>query len=263
MKILTRILLISAVLAGGMLLAAPSAQAATPGVKDQAGFFSKEAVTKATGDGIRAAFSEVVVAADGGLPRVADWPYPRSPRDVSLFDLDAAAGYVNGRMAIWGGWTSMLLNLGAAFGSAKVWAPERAVEFCRRLRDGGGSPVPLGAAGDAPGVEAVRAAARAPSLVGRDRPELLPALLTELDALVAGDTGVAHLAAALGTPVVALFGPTDPALSAPRGPVALLSHPVPCAPCFYRTCPIDHPCMRLLAAERVRERLETLLGAHR
>ena len=155
------------------------------------------------------------------------------------------------------------VHLGAAFGSAKVWAPERAVEFCRTLRDGGGSPVLLGAAGDAPGVEAVRAAARAPSLVGRDRPELLPALLTELDALVAGDTGVAHLAAALGTPVVALFGPTDPALSAPRGPVALLSHPVPCAPCFYRTCPIDHPCMRLLAAERVRERLETLLGARR
>jgi len=51
-------------------------------------------VTKATGDGIRAAFSEVVVAADGGPPRVAAWPYPRSPRDVSLLDLDAAAGYV-------------------------------------------------------------------------------------------------------------------------------------------------------------------------
>jgi heptosyltransferase-2 len=155
------------------------------------------------------------------------------------------------------------VHLGAAFGSAKVWAPERAVEFCRTLHDAGGSPVLLGAAGDAPFVDAVRAASRAPSLAGRDSPELLPALLTELDALVAGDTGVAHLAAALGTPVVALFGPTDPALSAPRGPVALLSHPVPCAPCFYRTCPIDHPCMRLLAAERVRERLETLLGAHR
>ena len=54
----------------------------------------KEAVTKATGDGIRAAFSEVVVAADAGPPRVVAWPYPRSPRDVSLLDLDAAAGYV-------------------------------------------------------------------------------------------------------------------------------------------------------------------------
>jgi 4'-phosphopantetheinyl transferase len=54
----------------------------------------KEAVTKATGDGMRATFSEVIVAADDGPPRVAAWPYPRSPRDVSLLDLDAAAGYV-------------------------------------------------------------------------------------------------------------------------------------------------------------------------
>ena len=54
----------------------------------------KEAVTKATGDGMRAAFSEVVVAADAGPPRVESWPYPRSPRGVSLLDLDVDAGYV-------------------------------------------------------------------------------------------------------------------------------------------------------------------------
>ena len=51
-------------------------------------------MTKATGDGMRAAFSEVVVAADAGPPRVTAWPYPRSPREVSLLDLDAADGYV-------------------------------------------------------------------------------------------------------------------------------------------------------------------------
>lgn len=54
----------------------------------------KEAVTKATGDGLRAAFSDVVVAADTGPPRLASWPYPRSPRSVTLLDLDAGAGYV-------------------------------------------------------------------------------------------------------------------------------------------------------------------------
>ena len=54
----------------------------------------KEAVTKATGDGLRAAFSDVVVAADAGPPRLVSWPYPESPRDVSLLDLDAADGYV-------------------------------------------------------------------------------------------------------------------------------------------------------------------------
>jgi len=54
----------------------------------------KEAVTKATGDGLRAAFSDVVVAADAGPPRVSSWPYPRPPGEVSLLDLDTAAGYV-------------------------------------------------------------------------------------------------------------------------------------------------------------------------
>ncbi len=54
----------------------------------------KEAVTKATGDGLRAAFSDVVVAADAGPPRLVSWPYPQSPRSVSLLDLDADPGYV-------------------------------------------------------------------------------------------------------------------------------------------------------------------------
>jgi len=54
----------------------------------------KEAVTKATGDGLRAAFSDVVVAADAGPPRLVSWPYPRSPREVSLLDLDVDTGYV-------------------------------------------------------------------------------------------------------------------------------------------------------------------------
>jgi 4'-phosphopantetheinyl transferase len=54
----------------------------------------KEAVTKATGDGLRAAFSDVVVAADAGPPRLVSWPYPRSPREVTVLDLDADTGYV-------------------------------------------------------------------------------------------------------------------------------------------------------------------------
>ena len=55
----------------------------------------KEAVTKATGDGLSAAFSDVVVATTpGGPPRLVSWPYPRAPQSVSLLDLDAASGYV-------------------------------------------------------------------------------------------------------------------------------------------------------------------------
>jgi 4'-phosphopantetheinyl transferase len=54
----------------------------------------KEAVTKATGDGLSVAFSDVVVAADHGPPRVLSWPYPRDPAQVSLRDLDTEPGYV-------------------------------------------------------------------------------------------------------------------------------------------------------------------------
>jgi 4'-phosphopantetheinyl transferase len=53
----------------------------------------KEAVTKATGDGLSAPFSQIVVAA-GGPPRVTSWPYPQAPETVSLLDLDAGPGYV-------------------------------------------------------------------------------------------------------------------------------------------------------------------------
>jgi len=191
-----------------------------------------------------------------GVPRLQP-PSADSAERARARALLAEAAAHGGRGPIVG------VHLGAEFGSAKVWPRERVVEFCRALRASGGSPVLLGAPADVRAAEAVRAEVPTPSLVGRDSPALLPALLAELDALVAGDTGVAHLAAALGRPVVALFGPTDPAWSAPRGPVTVLARPVPCAPCFYRTCPIDHPCMRLISAERVRERVEALCGARR
>ncbi len=184
-------------------------------------------------------------------------PGASAPERASVRALLDEVGVRGGRGPLVG------LHLGAAFGSAKVWARERVVEFCRECRATGASPLMLGAPEDAAFAAEVRTETEAPSLVGRDSPDLLPALLSELDALVAGDTGVAHLAAALGTPVVALFGPTDPALTAPRGQVAVVTHAVPCAPCFYRTCPIDHPCMRLLGAEGVAAQVRTLLGARR
>ncbi len=150
------------------------------------------------------------------------------------------------------------LHLGAAFGPSKLWPVERMAELAELLRARGRTAVLLGAASDAGFAAAVIDHAAVASLVGRDSPALLPAVLAELDALVCGDTGVGHLAAAIGTPVVALFGPTDARLTAPRGPVAVLSKPTACAPCFYRACPIDHPCLRAITADEVAERLAGL-----
>jgi len=152
------------------------------------------------------------------------------------------------------------VHLGAAFGPAKVWVRARIVEFCRLAPELGVVPVLLGAPTDAALVVDVLERISAVSLVGRDSPDLLPSVLAEMAVLVSGDTGVAHLAAALGTPVVVLFGPTDPARSAPRGRVAVVRHLVPCAPCFYRVCPIEHPCMRGISAAAVGERVAALLS---
>ena len=155
------------------------------------------------------------------------------------------------------------IHLGADYGRAKLWPVPRVVDACRALASAGLVPVLLGAPRDAASADTIGAAVPVASLVGRDEPALLPALMSELDVLVAGDTGVGHLAAALDTPVIALFGPTDPAQSAPRGPVAVLTHPVPCAPCFYRTCPIEHPCLDGIDARRVVAAVTAALGARR
>lgn len=164
---------------------------------------------------------------------------------------DAAVGRDSARATVG-------VHLGAAFGPAKVWASERIIEFCRLIRADGARPVLLGAPSDAALARHLAQAAPAANLVGRDSPALLPAVLAEMDVVVSGDTGIAHLAAALGTPVVALFGPTDPRCTAPRGRSTVVQHPVPCAPCFYRKCPIDHPCMRGITADLVRDRVWAL-----
>jgi heptosyltransferase-2 len=63
-----------------------------------------------------------------------------------------------------------------------------------------------------------------------------------------------HLAAALGRPVVAMFGPTDERATRPLGDHDVLVEPVFCRPCMLRDCPIDHRCMKRIT-------VDTVLGA--
>lgn len=76
------------------------------------------------------------------------------------------------------------------------------------------------------------------------------------------DTGTMHLAAALGVPTVAIFGSTEPALTAPIGTVhRVIRHKVDCSPCFLRECPIDYRCMLRIEPEEVVREMEVLLAA--
>ncbi len=86
------------------------------------------------------------------------------------------------------------------------------------------------------------------------------AILSELDLFVSNDMGLAHIAAAVGTPAIVIFGPTNEKTTRPLGrSVEIIREPVECSPCMLRECPIDHRCMTRISAERVFESASKIL----
>jgi heptosyltransferase-2 len=147
------------------------------------------------------------------------------------------------------------LSPGAAFGSAKRWRPERFAavgDALARARDA--EVVILGAASDRALGEAIAAqmTSHPRVLCGQTTLAELIAILADAELLITNDSGAMHVAAALGTPLVAVFGPTDWRETAPVGARhRLVREPVHCAPCLLRDCPIDHRCMTAVSVERV------------
>ena len=102
--------------------------------------------------------------------------------------------------------------------------------------------------------QAIMAQGQAPiiNLAGRTTVSQLAGVLKRAAFAVTTDTGPMHLAAALGTPVVALFGPTAPWRTGPFGQgheVVRLG--MECSPCFLRVCPIDFRCMKRIESSEV------------
>ena len=148
-----------------------------------------------------------------------------------------------------------LVNLGASK-PANRWEPERFGRLARALVEELDVPVCLtGGPTDRPAAERARAeaGARVRDLVGATSLRQLVALSRQARLFVGCDTGPMHLAAAVGTPVVALFGPADPARTGPFGTGhRVLRVPPPCAPCERKTCDQPrHACMEDLTVELV------------
>ena len=155
------------------------------------------------------------------------------------------------------------LNPGAFFGSAKRWIPERYAAagelLARRL---GAKVAILGGADERPLGEAIAAGLQAPvrMLCGETTLPELVGVLSRLRLLLTNDSGPMHVAAALGVPVVAVFGPTDWRETAPVGRRhRLVREPVHCSPCMLRECPIDHRCMTRIPVDRVVDEARALL----
>ncbi len=159
---------------------------------------------------------------------------------------------------------------GAAYGRAKQWLPERFAELAHMLIvKRGWSVLMVGADADRAVCREIDSRLPTPDsrlnrlidFSGKSDLATLAGILAVARAVVSNDSGAMHLAGAVGTHVVAMFGATDETRTSPlpAGPDApaptILTHSVFCRPCLLRECPIDHRCMRGITAERAFESL--------
>ncbi len=147
------------------------------------------------------------------------------------------------------------IGAGASYGSAKCWPPSRFAEVANRLQSEADADVILfGTAAEASVSTAISAEMRRPpiDLTGKTAIADLPALLSQCHLFIGNDSGAMHVAAAVGVPIVAVFGPTDPDGTAPVTPRCSIIQQKPyCSPCFLRRCPTDHRCMNAITANMV------------
>ena len=162
----------------------------------------------------------------------------------------------------------LALNAGAEYGPAKRWPLDRFIAAAKIVAEqhqarwviigGPKETVAAGRIADALGEQ------HAINLAGRTTLLGLSHALAQCRLLLTNDSGPMHLAAALGKPVVALFGSTEPALTGPlpsTSPAhAILRHAPPCSPCFLRKCPIDFRCMTSIRVEEVVEAVGKVPG---
>ena len=143
---------------------------------------------------------------------------------------------------------------GAEYGPAKRWPAYKFQMMMKEVNERIDCQwVVLGTAADtAIAQEIVSGVPNATDLTGKTSLAELMDLLSALSGLVTNDTGTMHLADFLGTPLVAVFGSTEPQLTGPRGPRSVvIRQKVECSPCFLRECPIDFRCMEDIPMEDV------------
>ncbi len=151
-----------------------------------------------------------------------------------------------------------ILCPGAEYGPAKRWPPTHFADLARRFLERGMQVWLLGSPSDALAAGAVIAAAgdsarRIVDLVGKTDLGTAIDLLSLGSLAISNDSGLMHAAAAVGIPVVALFGSSSPVYTPPLSETARIARiDIACSPCFKRECPLGHfRCMRELTPDSV------------
>ena len=204
------------------------------------------------------------------LPRMVDrflalGPTGRTTLDADIAQLSAVPGAferlrqtlgltLHGKLAI--------LCPGAEYGPAKRWPAQHFAALAHRLSQAGYTIWTIGSAKDQEIGASIEALSdgTAINLCGRTKLADAIDLMSGADIVVSNDSGLMHVGAALHRPLIALFGSSSPTFTPPlSNQVAILQHPVPCSPCFARTCRYGHlDCLNLLSPDLVMTSIRTL-----
>lgn len=196
------------------------------------------------------------------LPRDAAWP-PAWPMPSLRVPANEVANW-RARRGLEPDGPVVALCPGAV-GPSKRWPADRYGALAAALAQQGCAVWVLGSPAEQPLAAEIAAASggRACDLTGTDLRDAVLALASA-DLAVSNDSGLLHIAAALGTPAIGIFGPTAPQLWAPVNPIAAIIEadtPVPCRPCHKPTCRLGHhACMRDIGVERLIAAATRVLG---
>jgi len=161
------------------------------------------------------------------------------------------------------------INPGATYGSTKRWPPENFADVSKRIiSEIGGSVVIFGSKDEAVIAEEIErilgyqpsAISRQLNLSGKTNLRELASLISECDILLTNDSGPMHIGYAVGTPLIAIFGSTDPALTGPLGKGNIvIKKNAECSPCFKRKCDKQEiACMNAITPDEVFDAVKQL-----
>jgi heptosyltransferase-2 len=194
-----------------------------------------------------------------GAPLPADWPLPEL--DVPLSEAQAWRA----RKGLPDDGRPVVAFAPGAVGPSKRWPVEHYAELARALTGDGLSVWVLGSPNEAPLAATIvdAAGSQARDLTSDDLRNAVLALKLA-GAAVSNDSGLQHVAAAIGTPTIGIYGPTSPWHWAPLNPLAAVIETeaaLPCRPCHKPVCRLEHHrCMREIAAAQVLPTVRRALG---
>jgi heptosyltransferase-2 len=160
---------------------------------------------------------------------------------------------------------NMLVGIapGATYGPAKMWFPERFAAVSDHLREEFSSKsILFGSKNDRERADLVKEHAKHTiiNLAGETNLNDAISLIARCDLFVSNDSGLMHLAGALGVSLVAIFGSTNPVTTSPVGEKSIVIYKnADCSPCLKKTCPTDFKCMDMIGVDDVFREARILL----